>query len=177
MTNKKTLIEFIWLFISYTLACTLIFMLMSLFQQHTFYLSDIYIGSRVSESSFSFANFFNVTTVSLGFLLLLPTLFIINLIRGAFKKFKNRGDNIYLMFVTLLSMLLTAIITSLLIKVIDFLTKGLPFYPSIVSAPEVSGIKDGTGLVFYTLLSFFVLQLLSLIFLSVSVFRQKKLAD
>jgi len=169
MTNKDLLKEFLWIFLAYFISYILI---ISLIPANTFYLSDIYMGSRPRES-YSLTTFLDPIAFALALYIFFPFLFIITTVRSLIKKFSQRSSTIFLLFITLISILSNSVILTLFKTVTTLFFGAWTFYPPLSAAMESSPpVWIDRGI--YMLLIFIGIQILVFFVACIKVFGKRE---
>ena len=127
MHNKDILKEFFWLTISFLISFIIIIFLHSK-TSTSIYVSDIFIA-KTGEHAYSFKDSINPITFSRTLFLFFPILFTQNSIREFLQKFSRHPQNVFLLFVSIISLIVT-LITMKLHALLNQVDSHWTFYPS-----------------------------------------------
>lgn len=132
MTNKQLTREAIFVLASYLISTTILSIITA---PKKVYLSDIYVSVQdITPSWYDFI--FNIN-FSFGLLFFFPTLFIINTCRQVYYKMQLRHLNIFQLFVTFVSLIVTIVLTILASQLADVMDGAYTIYPPLSEIPQV----------------------------------------
>lgn len=172
MTNKELTKEIIWLITGLLLSIVVAILIIPS-EQRSFFISDIYLGSRPSESAGFIGKLTGLLTYIISFAFLFPVLFIILSIRGAVYRFSNRSFNIYLGLICFVSILVSILFLITSETILTLFAGSYTIYPPLSSLPDVGTPPHGLQLIFFCCIAFIIIQLIVLGTITSKLAKQK----
>jgi hypothetical protein len=166
MTKKEIYREAIFVSTSYIVS-TIILSILTVPKKA--YLNDIFVS--VQDAPHNWYDFIFNINFTYGLLFFFPTLFIVNTFRQVYYKMQLRYLNIFQLFVTFVSILVTIVLVTLLRQFSDAMDGVYTIYPPLSAAPEVNSNAVYAKQWTYCILGFCLLQLIVFVWTIIKIFR------
>lgn len=172
MTNKEIYREAIFVTISYIVS-TVMFSILTSSKQA--YISEIFIGFRKTERSWQ--DFIYNINFYYGLLFFFPTLFTVNASRQLYYKMRLRYLNIFQLFVSVISIIITILLLTFLKQFSDLIYGGVTIYPPLSGAPEFNNSPVFSKLWIFGMLIFCLFQIIILVITAIRIFTMREEHD
>jgi hypothetical protein len=165
MTNKDIIREFIW----FLIACGISTGVTVLFVQPRF---DSLVTSILNADGLISDIAFKLRLL-IVFLTLFPFLFLVTTIREITMGLKRRPQNIYLLFISFVSIVSSLVCLAFLQPIVTILFGSWTIYPPLSSLPHEFSPPDNIRVYYFSVISFLVLQIIMTIVTSRQVFKNR----
>lgn len=162
MTKKEIFYEFIWLLFASLLSYSVIVLLLPPTYEEK--IASIFLAGDLVE------NFAFKLRILISFLLLFPTLFLLISCRELFRKMRRKSQNIYLLFISAISMICSVICLNFFESITTMIYGSWKIYPPLSAYKDEFKPPENSEIYYNAFLAFLVLQTIVILILVWKVF-------